>query len=56
MDIPRGSPVQITLSVQQQNFDPEWNSERQIIVTDIFLIMQSLSEALIQGKCIKTQL
>ena len=32
MDIPRRSPVQITLSVQQQNIDQEWNSERQTFI------------------------
>ena len=39
--------------VSQQKFDQEWNSGRQIIVTDHAMIMLSLSEALMQGKWVK---
>ena len=34
----------------QQNFVQEWNSGRQIVVTDIVIIIQSRSEASMEGK------
>ena len=34
-DIPRGSPLQSTLSVQQEHFDQERSNGRQIIVTPL---------------------
>ena len=42
----------------QQNCDQEWNNGRQFssISTDFFMIMQTLSEALMQRKYVKTQL
>ena len=51
----RRPPLQSTLSIPQQTVDQEWNGGCQIIVTDHVLIMQSSSEALMQGKWVKTQ-
>ena len=52
--IPRGSPLQSSLSAPQQNVDQEWNNGRQIIVTDLVMIMQSLSYECVHRKCVKT--
>ena len=51
----RGSPLTRTLSFPQQNWDQEWKSGRQIIVTDHGMIRQSIIEALMQEKWVKAE-